>query len=271
MGILNITPDSFSDGGCFSDPEDALRQADRMIGEGADIIDLGAESTRPGYATVSPEEEWSRLEPVLGPLLIRCPVPVSIDTQKAWVAEQALSAGAHIINDIWGLQKDPAMAETAARYGAAVVVMHNQEEAPSAEFLSAEFPSAGSQMEEMVAFFEKSFDIARSKGLPKSSLIVDPGIGFGKNTEQNLDVLGNLSRLRSLECPILLGVSRKSVIRNTLELEQPWAETALSPTISLNVLGLAMGATIFRVHDVGENKRALRMAQAVLGRSSDNV
>ncbi|MCL1853288.1 MAG: dihydropteroate synthase [Peptococcaceae bacterium] len=256
MGILNVTPDSFSDGGRFLRPEQALRQADRLVAEGADIIDIGAESTRPGYDGVSADEEWARLEPVLRPLLSRCPVPISVDTQKACVAEKALAAGAYMINDVWGLQKDPAMAEVVACHQVPVVLTHNREEMGT-------FASVQALLDDLVAFLTKSIELALGHGISETLLIVDPGIGLGKTVEQNLVILGHLAALKGLRCPILLGVSRKSVIRETLGIPEASDEAALAPTIALNVLGLAGGASIFRVHDVAENKQALQMAYAV--------
>ena len=259
MGILNVTPDSFSDGGRFVEPKAALRQADRLVAEGADMIDIGAESTRPGFDEVSAQEEWARLEPVLIPLLARCPVPVSVDTRKAWVAEKALAAGAHMVNDVWGLQKDPAMVEVVASYQVPIVLTHNRDDA-------GVYDSVRALMDDLLRFLGKSVELALKKGVSESCLIVDPGIGFGKSVQQNLDVLGNLSELKSLQCPILLGVSRKSVIKEALGIPGASEEEVLAPTVALNVLGLVGGASMFRVHDVAENKRALRMAQEVVRR-----
>ncbi|HHV63730.1 MAG TPA: dihydropteroate synthase [Peptococcaceae bacterium] len=252
MGILNVTPDSFSDGGRYLKPEKALEQAARLIREGADILDIGAESTRPGYAGITAEEEWARLEPVLKELLPRCPVPVSVDTQKAVVAEKALNYGAHIINDIWGLQRDPAMAGVIAASQAAVVLMHNKENTEYTDLLG-----------EILAFLEQSVEKALKSGIKEDRIIIDPGIGFGKTPEQNLEVLSRLSELKSLPYPLLLGVSRKSVIGRTLNLP---VEERLEPTIALNALGIAAGADIIRVHDVAANKKAAMMTDLVIQR-----
>ncbi len=227
MGILNITPDSFSDGGRFFSPETALQHAEQLIQEGADILDIGAESTRPGHAEISAEEEWMRLEPVLREIIPGCPVPVSVDTQKAVVAEKALSLGVHIINDIWGLQKDPEMAKVIGESQAAVVIMHNKENTEYKNLLA-----------DLLAFLEQSIELALKNGIPEDRIIVDPGIGFGKTLEQNLEVLNRLNELKILGYPILLGVSRKSVIGRTLNLP---VEERLAPTIALGTLGIAAG------------------------------
>lgn len=252
MGILNITPDSFSDGGRFFSPESALQHAEQLIQEGADILDIGAESTRPGYAGINAEEEWMRLEPVLREIIPGCPVPVSVDTQKAVVAEKALSLGVHIINDIWGLQKDPEMAKVIGESQAAVVVMHNKE--------NTEYKNLWA---DLLAFLEESIELALKNDIPEDRIIVDPGIGFGKTLEQNLEVLSRLDELRILGYPILLGVSRKSVIGRTLNLP---VEERLAPTIALGTLGIAAGVDILRVHDVLENKKAALMADQIIRR-----
>jgi dihydropteroate synthase len=250
MGIVNITPDSFSDGGKFYNPADALRQAEKLITEGADILDIGAESSRPGYHPVSAEEEWQRLEPLLRELLPHCSVPISLDTQKAAVAEKALDLGVHIINDIWGLQKDPHMAKTIAGAGAAIVIMHNQD--------GTEYRNL---MGDIQQFLEHSIEKALQSGVAENQIVIDPGIGFGKNPEQNMEVLSRLEELRVLGVPILLGVSRKSVIGRTLNLP---VDQRLEPTIALGTLGIVSGADILRVHDVLENKKAALMADQIV-------
>lgn len=252
MGILNVTPDSFSDGGKFDNIENALKQAEKMVADGADMLDIGGESTRPGYGGISAEEEWARLEPVLKALIPVSPVPISIDTQKAAVAAKSLRLGAHIINDIWGLQKDPEMARVIAEYQAPVVIMHNQDH--------TEYKN---MMGEILSFLERSIEMALDCGLTQNQIIVDPGIGFGKTPEQNMEVLSRMEEFKSLGCPLLLGVSRKSVIGRTLNLP---VDQRLEPTIALGTLGIVAGADILRVHDVPENKKAALITDLVIRR-----
>lgn len=252
MGILNVTPDSFSDGGKYLDREKALIQADRMTAEGADIIDIGGESTRPGYAGISAQEEWARIEAVVRQLVSNCLLPVSVDTQKAEVAKKALEAGAQVINDIWGLQRDPQMAEVIAGYHASVVIMHNKNNTVYSDI-----------MREILAYLSRSIEIALKHGIEEDKIIIDPGIGFGKTWEQNIEVLRKLQELRCLGYPVLLGVSRKSVIGRTLNI--PLNER-LEPTIALGALGIAAGVDILRVHDVLENKKAALMVDQIVRR-----
>ncbi|MDQ7092809.1 dihydropteroate synthase [Desulfosporosinus sp. PR] len=250
MGILNITPDSFSDGGRFFNLEAALAQAERLVEEGADILDIGAESTRPGHFEVSAEEEWQRLEPIVKALLERVNVPLSIDTYKANVAAKALEAGAHIINDVWGLQKDPDMARVVGEYGVPVVVMHNQ--------IGTDYQCL---LGDILTFLRQSIELAEAHGLAGDQIIVDPGIGFGKTLEQNLEVMSRLAEFKSLGHPVLLGTSRKSMIGKTLNLN---VEDRLEGTLATSVLGAAAGVDIIRVHDVRENRRAVQMADAIV-------
>lgn len=250
MGILNVTPDSFSDGGKFFEPEKALAQAERIIEEGADILDIGAESTRPGYEGITAEEEWSRLEPVLKAVVPHCKIPVSVDTQKAEIAEKALDAGVDMINDIWGLQKDPKMAKVIGKYKVPVIVMHNQN--------GTEYQNL---MGDILAFLRRSIAIALEQGLAPEQVIVDPGIGFGKTPQQSIEVLSRLEELKSLGHPVLLGASRKSVIGRTLNLP---VDERLEPTIAISTIGVAAGVDILRVHDVKENKKAVLMADEIL-------
>lgn len=250
MGILNVTPDSFSDGGRFFKVENAIEQAERMVNEGADILDIGAESTRPGHEEVSPEEEWCRLEPILKALLERVSVPVSIDTYKAKVAAKALEAGAHIINDVWGLQKDPDMARVVGEYKAPVIVMHNQKGTAYRHLMG-----------DMMNFLRHSIELAEAQGLSGDQIIVDPGIGFGKTTEQNLEVMSRLAEFKTLGHPILLGTSRKSMIGKTLNLT---VDERLEGTLATSVLGVVSGVDIIRVHDVQANCRAAQMADAIV-------
>jgi dihydropteroate synthase len=252
MGILNVTPDSFSDGGRFFDPLPALERARQMVEDGADLIDLGGESTRPGYTPVSPEEELNRIMPVLERLLAEIPVPVSVDTCKSEVARRALSAGAHIINDQWALRADPEMAEVAAGYGAPVILMHNQNNAVYRDLIG-----------DMVEYFREGMEKALAAGIPAEKIIVDPGIGFGKTVGQNLEALRRLRELRCLGRPILLGTSRKSLIGKTLDLP---VDQRLEGTAATVAVGVAYGADIVRVHDVKEMARVARMADAVVRR-----
>lgn len=250
MGILNVTPDSFSDGGKFYHLENALEQAEKLIADGADILDIGAESTRPGHKEVSTEEEWSRLEPVLKELAGEVSVPISIDTYKAEVAAKAIEAGANIINDIWGLQRDPDMPKTAGDYQVPVIVMHNQD--------GTEYRN---MMGEIFSFLRRSIHLAEENGLSGDQIILDPGIGFGKTREQNLEVMARLDEFRALGHPVLLGTSRKSMIGNTLKLP---VEERLEGTLATSALGVAAGMDIVRVHDVKENARAVQMADAII-------
>lgn len=250
MGILNITPDSFSDGGRYNDLDSALRQAERMIREGADILDVGGESTRPGYEKIDEEEEVSRVAPVIEALKKRFDVPVSIDTYKSNVAEAALAAGADLLNDIWGCRYDERCAELAARYDAAVCLMHNRKQAQYEDF-----------MPEVIGDLQVSLSIAERHGVKKDKIILDPGVGFGKTLEQNCSVVKHLEDIVALGYPVLLGTSRKSMIGLTLNLPVEQREEG---TIATSVIGAMKGCRFVRVHDVEKNVRALRMTEAVL-------
>lgn len=250
MGILNVTPDSFSDGGKYFNIEDAIIQAERMVLEGADILDLGAESSRPGHVVVSDEEEWQRLEPVLKALLEHVAVPISIDTCKASVAEKALAAGAHIINDIWGLMKDSDMASVVGKYQAPVIVMHNQEGTNYHHLIG-----------DMLSVLRQGIERAEAHGLSGDQIIIDPGIGFGKTVEHNLEVMSRLEEFKSLGHPVLLATSRKSFIGKTLN---QTVDERLEGTIATSVLGAAAGVDMIRVHDVGANRRAVQMTDAIV-------
>lgn len=252
MGILNITPDSFSDGGKFNSLDNALRRAEQMVEDGADIIDIGAESTRPyGAEKISAEEEAERLLPVLSRLLSAVSVPISVDSYKASVAEQAIHLGAHIINDIWGFQQDPAMAEIAMKYGVPVVVMHNQNGTVYERDI----------MSEIAAFLRKSIEIGKAAGVPFNNIIIDPGIGFGKTPANNLTVLSRLDELTALGCPILLGTSRKRFIGEALGGLPP--DDRVEGTAATVALGITKGAQILRVHDVKAMARVARMTDAI--------
>ena len=258
MGILNVTPDSFSDGGKWNTRDDALRHMDEMVRDGADIIDIGAESSRPGFVPMSAAEEMERLLPFLTAILKECPVPVSVDTFKAQTARAALRAGAHILNDIWGLQyaeEQGAMARVAAEADVPVVVMHNQHGTVY----------SGDIIAEMRAFFARSFAMADAAGLARTNLILDPGIGFGKTAEQNMLVLRRMDELISYEgeaYPMLLGASRKSFIGAALDLP---VTKRMEATGAVCVMGIERGASIVRVHDVKPIVRMCRMTDAILG------
>lgn len=250
MGILNVTPDSFSDGGNYTDMMLAVAQADRMIAAGADLIDVGGESTRPGHTRISEEEEIRRVVPVIRELKRRFDVPVSIDTYKSDVAEAALDAGADLLNDIWGFRADERMAALAAEYQVPVCLMHNRDNTEYTDF-----------MKEVVEDLKESLAIAEKHGIKEEMIILDPGVGFGKAYEQNLAVLHHLEDIVALGYPVLLGTSRKSVIGNTLDLPVTEREEG---TIATSVIGAMKGCGFVRVHDVEKNVRALRMTDAVL-------
>jgi dihydropteroate synthase len=251
MGILNVTPDSFSDGGNFTQLQSAVEHAKEMESQGADIIDIGGESTRPGHTPIDAVEEIDRVLPVLQKLVQELDIPVSVDTSKALVANKVLEAGAHMINDIWGLQKDPAMAQVLARYDVPIVIMHNQ----------AGTDYDGDIMEEIIRFLKKSVAIALDAGIRRKNIILDPGIGFGKTADQNIQILSRLSELNNLGYPILLGASRKSMIGKILDLEK---DQRLEGTLSTSVIGVMSGVDIIRVHDVKENYRAVKVADAII-------
>lgn len=253
MGILNITPDSFSDGGRFFDYDVAVKHARKMVELGADIIDIGGESTRPTADPVSLEEELRRVLPVLKRLVAEIDVPVSVDTYKAEVARQALEAGAHIINDVWGLMADPDMAKTVAQYDdVPLVMMHNQK---GTEYVS--------MMDDILASLQESIDLAIDAGIKPENLIIDPGIGFGKTTDQNLEVMKRLWEFKTLGYPLLLGTSRKSIIGNTLNLP---ADKRVEGTAATVTFGITEGADIVRIHDVKEMVRVVRMTDAMYRR-----
>lgn len=250
MGILNITPDSFSDGGKFNNLESAVKRAKHMIENGADIIDIGGESTRPGHKPVDAIEEINRVVPVIEALAKEINVPISVDTSKAIVADKALNAGARIVNDVWGLQKDPELADVVARYSAGVVMMHNQDNSEYSDLMG-----------DIVKFLRKSIEIAEKAGIRRENMVVDPGIGFGKNLDHNLEVMRRLKELSSLNLPVLLGTSRKSLIGNILDLP---VDERLEGTSATVTLGIANGADFVRVHDVREIARVVRMTDAMV-------
>jgi dihydropteroate synthase len=251
MGVLNVTPDSFSDGGRFLDPVDAIDQARRMIAEGADLLDIGAESTRPygGAVAVPIAEEMRRLGPVL-PAVVGLGVPVSIDTMKAEVAAWALAAGAAIVNDVWGLQRDLELARVVAQRAVPVIIMHNREAADPAIDIVAD----------ICAFFSRSLDIAARAGIARQNIVLDPGIGFGKTPEQSLTAIARLPELKSFGLPLLVGASRKRFI-DTVSPAPP--DQRLGGSIAAHLLAVAGGAAIIRTHDVAETMQALRVAAAI--------
>ncbi|MBE5881498.1 MAG: dihydropteroate synthase [Lachnospiraceae bacterium] len=249
MGILNVTPDSFSDGGRYNQPERALFRVREMIEQGADIIDIGGESTRPGYTPLTAREEMERVIPVIEMVRKEFDIPISLDTSKAVVAQEGIAAGADLINDIWGLKKDDGMAKVIADSGVCCCLMHNRRESVYSDFLN-----------DVIADLEESLELAQVAGIACDKIIVDPGIGFAKNYEQNLQMLCNLDKLHTFGLPILLAASRKSVIGQTLDLEK---EERLEGTLATSVIGVMKGCSFVRVHDIRENVRAVKMALAV--------
>jgi dihydropteroate synthase len=251
MGILNVTPDSFSDGGRFLDPGAAIEHARRMVAEGADVIDIGAESTRP-YGTATPvslSEEVQRLEPVLA-AVAGLGVPVSIDTMKAQVAAHALAAGASIVNDVWGLQRDPDMAGVVARHAVPIIMMHNRETADPAIDIMAD----------IAAFFARSLDLAKRAGIADDRMVLDPGIGFGKTPEQSITALARLDQLKAFGLPLLVGASRKRFID---KISSAPPDRRLGGSLAAHLLAVAGGARIIRTHDVAETVQAFRVADAI--------
>ena len=256
MGILNVTPDSFSDGGKWNDKGRAMRHTQEMIEQGATIIDIGGESTRPGYtlisALISDEEEISRVVPMIEMVKKNFDVPVSIDTYKSRVAEAALDAGADLVNDIWGLKYDPDLAGVIARKNAPCCLMHNRKEPDYTDFIA-----------DFLKDMQETIDIAKKAGIADENIILDPGVGFGKTYENNLEIINKLECMHTLGYQILLGTSRKSVIGLTLDLP---ADQRMEGTVATTVIGVMKGVAFVRVHDVKENYRALKMTEAILGR-----
>ena len=250
MGILNVTPDSFSDGGSYIDLSSALRQAEKMIADGADLIDVGGESTRPGHIRISDEEEIARVVPFIREYKKNFDVPLSVDTYKSEVAQAALEAGADILNDIWGFKADERMAELAVRYDVPVCLMHNRDNTEYKNF-----------MKNVIGDLRESVSIAKKYGIKKDKIILDPGVGFGKTYEQNLSVMKHLGDIVALGYPVLLGTSRKSVIGLTLDLPVTEREEG---TLATSVFGALCGCDFVRVHDVEKNVRALKMLMAIL-------
>ncbi|MPQ44118.1 dihydropteroate synthase [Clostridium tarantellae] len=253
MGILNVTPDSFSDGGKFNNIENALVQVEKMIKEGADIIDIGGESTRPNHTFVEEEEELKRVIPVIKAIREKYDIAISIDTYKSKVAEEAIKVGANLINDIWGFKKDNLMAKIAAKYGVTCCLMHNR----SNNIYENDI------IEEMKIDLKESIKIALDAGVKKENIMIDPGIGFAKNYEENLEVIKRLDELKMLGYPILLATSRKSVIGNTLNLP---SNERVEGTLATTTIGIIKGCDFVRVHDVLQNKRTCVMTDAIVKR-----
>jgi dihydropteroate synthase len=250
MGILNLTPDSFHDGGRFAGTDAALGHARAMAQAGCDVVDVGGESTRPGAAPVAEAEELRRIETVFAALAAALEVPLSIDTSKSAVAARALELGAILVNDVWGLQKDPAMAATVAAADAAVVVMHNRlQKDPAIDIIA-----------DIRAFFARSLALAQAAGIPRSRVILDPGVAFGKTSRQNVQVIERIAELFDFGCPILVGLSRKAFLGSLAE-GQP--EASLVGTVAANLAAYAAGASVFRVHDVAEHVAAFEVFRAL--------
>ena len=252
MGILNVTPDSFSDGGKYNQLDAALQHTQEMIRDGADIIDVGGESTRPGHVVISEEEEIARVTPVIEAIKKNFDIPVSVDTYKGPVTLAALQAGADLVNDIWGFKHDEKVAEYTVTYGAACCLMHNRTEAVYDDF-----------QKDFLDDLRECLAIAKRNGVADDKIMLDPGIGFGKTYEMNLEIINHMDIMQALNYPILLGTSRKSVIGLTLDLP---ADERVEGTLATTVIGVQRGASFVRVHDVKENARIIKMTEAILAR-----
>lgn len=252
MGILNVTPDSFSDGGKWRDMDKALLHVEEMLSEGMDILDIGGESTRPGYTLLADEEEISRVVPVIEAVKARFDVPVSLDTYKSGVARAGILAGADMINDIWGLKYDGQMAGIIGKSGVACCLMHNRKDTEYKDYIK-----------DIKDDLRESVRLAVGAGIAGDKIMIDPGVGFAKSYEQNLEIINKLEELACFNLPVLLGCSRKSVIGLTLDLP---ADQRLEGTLTTTVLGVMKGCSFVRVHDVKENVRVIRMTEAILGR-----
>jgi dihydropteroate synthase len=254
MGILNLTPDSFSDGGRFQSFDTALAQAKKMVADGCDIVDVGGESTRPGATPVEEAEELARVEPILPELARVIEAPLSVDTYKAAVARRAAELGAIVINDVWGLQHDPGMADAVAETETAVVIMHNR----------AQRDAAIDILSDIRRFFDRSLALADAAGIPRTRIILDPGVGFGKTSRQNVEAVARVHELHDYGLPVLIGVSRKSFLGSLVEVG---VEERLIATIAANLAAAASGAAIFRVHDVAEHVAAFKVFDTISGAS----
>ncbi|MBM6616079.1 dihydropteroate synthase [Bacillus suaedaesalsae] len=256
MGILNVTPDSFSDGGSYNQISNAIEHAKEMIEEGADIIDIGGESTRPGYTVVSAEEEIKRTIPVIKELAKQINVPISIDTYKSEVAKQAVEAGAHIINDIWGAKADPKMAKLAAHYNVPIILMHNRDN-----------KNYTNLMNDVITDLIESIEICKNAGVKDEQIILDPGIGFAKNFEMNIEVMQNLDRISDLGYPVLLGTSRKSFIGQILDVPPIERMEGTGATVCL---GIQKGCHIMRVHDVKSISKMTKVMDVLVGKGENS-
>lgn len=254
MGILNVTPDSFSDGGSYSTPDDVLKRAEQMIAEGADILDIGGESTRPGYVQISVEEEIERVTPVIKNIKAHFDVPVSVDTYKSEVACAAVDAGADMVNDIWGLRYDARMAAVIAEKNVACCISHNSKQAAYHAFPA-----------DVIKDLAESVIMATDAGIPRDKVVLDPGIGFAKTVDQNLQILAHMDWLQVLELPLLLGASKKSVIAAASESPLP-VELRREGTYVTTVLAVLHGYRFVRVHDIAENKRVIDMTRAIMNK-----
>lgn len=250
MGILNVTPDSFSDGGRFNSHDQALRHAEEMILAGADIIDIGGESTRPSHTPLGEAEELERVIPMIETVRKHFDIPISVDTYKAGVGEAAIKAGADLINDVWGFKREPRLAEVAAKYQVPCCLMHNRTDMNYTDLMA-----------DLLTDLQGSIDLALEAGVSKDNIILDPGIGFAKTADHNLTVMHHLEDLQKLGYPVLLGTSRKRFIGSTLDLP---VEERLEGTMATTVVGVMKGCSIIRVHDVLENKRAALMTAAIM-------
>lgn len=250
MGILNMTPDSFSDGGIHNSVDDVLFYVEEMIQEGMDILDIGGESTRPGHIQISEEEEIARVLPAIEGVRQRFDIPISLDTYKSKVAMAGLEAGVDLINDIWGLKYDPKMAELVARYDAAVCLMHNRDNTDYRDFVS-----------DVETELSESLYLASKAGIKENKIMIDPGVGFGKTYEQNLLITQNLDRLKLLGYPVLLGASKKSMIGLTLNIP---IQERLAGTLATTAVAVMKGASFVRVHDIRENVEVIKMTEAIM-------
>ena len=260
MGILNVTPDSFSDGGKFNTLDAALKHTEEMIRDGADVIDIGGESTRPGHVVISEEEEIARVTPVIEAVKKHFDIPVSIDTYKGKVTLAALQAGADLVNDIWGFKHDPEVAAYTAKYNAACCLMHNRNEAVYDDF-----------QKDFIRDMQECIAIAKKANVPDDKIMLDPGVGFGKTYEMNLEIINHLEIMKQLNYPVLLGTSRKSVIGLTLDLpsdqrEEGTMDERVEGTLATTVIGVMKGCSFVRVHDVKENYRIIKMTEAILSK-----
>ena len=258
MGVLNMTPDSFSDGGCFLEPEAALDRAQSMVAEGADMIDVGGESTRPGAPAVPVDVEWSRLKPVVGKLARQLPIPLSVDTMKPEVARRALEAGASIINDVAAHRSDSDMARLVADYRAGYILMHMRGDPRTMQ----QNPAYNDVIDDIQTFFEQRLENLEAMGVSRDQVVLDPGLGFGKTLEHNLQLLRGLAGFKKCRRPLMLGASRKSFIGKVTEAGD--ARERLPGSLACACLGVANGAALLRVHDVAETRAAIRMTEAIM-------